>query len=92
MSRFKIVGLFKIAAFSLMAGSAMYAQTPAVKHAAESKGKAVPRTADGHPSLEGSWTNATLTTLERPKEAGDKQYFTPAEAAAYEKQLMVDLL
>ena len=27
-----------------------------------------PRTADGHPSLEGTWTNASLTTLERPSQ------------------------
>ncbi|HXP86440.1 MAG TPA: hypothetical protein VN841_17055 [Bryobacteraceae bacterium] len=25
-----------------------------------------PRTADGHPDLQGIWTNATLTPLERP--------------------------
>ena len=25
-----------------------------------------PRTADGKPSLEGNWTNATITSLERP--------------------------
>src|SRR5688572_26300103 len=25
-----------------------------------------PRTADGKPSLEGAWTNATITSLERP--------------------------
>src|SRR4030095_3896988 len=25
-----------------------------------------PRTADGHPSFEGNWTNATITSLQRP--------------------------
>ena len=29
---------------------------------------AVPRTSDGHPDLEGYWTNATITPLERPAE------------------------
>jgi len=28
---------------------------------------AVPRTADGHPDLQGFWTNQTYTPLERPE-------------------------
>ena len=48
-----------------------------------------PRTADGQPDLQGVWTNATITPLERPAELAGKQFFTPAEAAAYEKQLAV---
>lgn len=35
--------------------------------------------------LQGIWTNATITPLERPKELGNKQFFTPAEAAKYER-------
>ena len=44
------------------------------------------RTADGHPDLEGYWTNATVTPLERPKDLGDKAFFTPEEAAEYAKR------
>jgi len=44
------------------------------------------RTPDGQPDLQGIWTNATLTPLQRPAELGDKQFFTQQEAAAYEKQ------
>ena len=44
-----------------------------------------PRTQDGKPDLQGVWTNVTVTPLERPKELGNKQFFTPAEAAKYEK-------
>jgi hypothetical protein len=40
----------------------------------------------GDPDLEGSWTNATLTLLQRPAELGTKAFFTPEEAAAWEKQ------
>ena len=49
--------------------------------------KTVPasRTPDGKPDLSGYWTNATLTPLERPAELGNKEFFTEAEAAAYEK-------
>jgi hypothetical protein len=46
----------------------------------------LPRTADGHPKLEGIWTNATLTPLQRPPELASKPYFTEEEAAAYVKQ------
>jgi hypothetical protein len=45
-----------------------------------------PRTPDGQPDLQGIWTNANLTPLQRPAELGDKQFFTEQEAAAYEKQ------
>src|SRR5262245_30045672 len=38
------------------------------------------------PDLQGIWTNANLTPLQRPAELGDKQFFTEQEAAAYEKQ------
>ncbi len=43
------------------------------------------RTPDGQPDLQGYWTNATVMPLERPKELGDKAFFTPEEAAAYAK-------
>lgn len=44
------------------------------------------RAADGHPSLEGYWTNASFTPLERPAELASKEFFTEAEAAAWQKQ------
>jgi hypothetical protein len=37
--------------------------------------------------LSGIWTNATMTPLERPVDLAGKEFFTPAEAAAYEKQV-----
>ena len=36
--------------------------------------------------LEGIWSNATVTPLERPADLAGKQTFTAEEAAAYEKQ------
>jgi hypothetical protein len=44
------------------------------------------RTIDGHPDLQGYWTNNTITPLERPKDLADKAFFTPEEAAAYAKR------
>ena len=46
----------------------------------------VPRLPWGDPDLEGIWTNATLTTLQRAPELGTKAFFTAEEAAAWEKQ------
>ena len=43
----------------------------------------VPRTADGHPDLQGNWTNATLTPLERP--AGLPLALTKEQVARLEK-------
>jgi hypothetical protein len=45
-----------------------------------------PRLPWGDPDLEGIWTNATLTTLQRAPELGAKAFFTAEEAAAWEKQ------
>src|SRR4030095_14914869 len=47
-----------------------------------------PRTGDGHPDLQGFWTNVTLTPLQRPANLANKEFFTPAEAEAYEKQVV----
>jgi hypothetical protein len=47
--------------------------------------KTIPRTPDGHPSLEGVWTNATITPMERPPRFTGKPNVTDAEAKAYEK-------
>lgn len=44
------------------------------------------RTADGHPDLQGIWTNATITPLERPGVFKGKPTLNDAEAKAYEKQ------
>ena len=48
-----------------------------------------PRTADGQPDLQGTWTNATITPFERPAALGDKAYLTKAEVEALEKQAAV---
>ncbi len=45
----------------------------------------VPRTPDGHPDLQGFWTNDSYTPLERPAELKDKAVFTPEEALAWVK-------
>ena len=51
--------------------------------AQEAESYTVPRTADGHPDLQGFWTNQTYTPLERP-EGVDKASYTVEEVAAIE--------
>lgn len=46
----------------------------------------VPRTEYGQPDLQGIWTNASQTPLERPRELGTKGFFTNAERLAQEQQ------
>ena len=51
----------------------------------------IPKTPDGHPDLQGVWTNATITPLERPKAFASKPTLSDAEAVEYEKQQAKDL-
>ena len=39
-----------------------------------------------HPNLQGYWTNATFTPLERPAELANKEFFTKAEAAEFDRK------
>ena len=45
---------------------------------------------DNHAAFEGIWNSATVTPLERPRQLGDKAFFTPAEAAEFERQVARD--
>jgi hypothetical protein len=65
-------------ALASLASGASAADAPAPK------GWKAPRTADGHPDLQGVWTSATLTTLERPNQFGARRALTPEEAAKIE--------
>jgi hypothetical protein len=44
-----------------------------------------PRTPDGHPDLQGVWTNNTVTPLQRPKGLATKEFYTDAELADVQK-------
>ncbi len=42
---------------------------------------------DAHPGFDGLWNSATATPLERPLQWRDTAFFTPEEAAAWERQV-----
>ena len=53
---------------------------------AQPQSSALPRTPDGHPDLQGIWTSATITPLERRAEFAGKATLSDEEALAYEKK------
>ena len=52
----------------------------------QAKNWTVPRGADGHPDLQGVWTNATITRMERLPEFNGKLDLSEEEAAKFEKK------
>jgi hypothetical protein len=50
------------------------------------KSYTAPRTPDGHPDLQGVWSNASLTPFQRPKGLGTKEFYTEQEYADNEKR------
>lgn len=81
--------LLRASAVSAVMAMAGLIATPALeaqgKAPAVSRAKAIARTADGHPDLQGMYDVATITQLERPKEFGNRATLTTDEAAALEK-------
>jgi hypothetical protein len=48
------------------------------------------RTPDGHPDLQGVWTNDTSTPLERPKQFAGKAFFEASEQAVFQAAVRHD--
>jgi hypothetical protein len=85
MSNWILNSLFAVAIVALPAA----AQTNSAAFAKEAAKAFTPqRTPDGHPDLSGIYTNSVVTPLERPKDLGAKEFFTPEEADAYAKKVL----
>jgi hypothetical protein len=78
------------AGFAVFAFVPAYGQAPAKVAPPADKPWTMPRTPDGHPDLQGFWTNGTVTPLERPKELGAKEFYTPEEAAEHDRHELQD--
>jgi hypothetical protein len=61
----------------------MIAAQLSAQSASETK-SAVPRNSDGHPDLQGVWTNATITPLTRPPQFADKRTVSDQDAKEFE--------
>ena len=82
-----LVGAVAIASLAALPAAA---QTDAAKagKASTSKKWTAPRAPDGPPDLQGIWSNAIITPLERPTELEGKPFLSEQEASVYEKQVV----
>ena len=69
-----------LAGVTAIAAPAMTAEKPATKAAAFK----TPKTAWGAPDIQGTWTNVTVTPLERPASYGDRKNLTETEVKQIE--------
>ncbi|HET9217623.1 MAG TPA: hypothetical protein VFR18_11625 [Terriglobia bacterium] len=77
-----------VAAVALVIAASMpfAAQAPRAEAPAAAARWVMPRTPDGHPDLQGVWSYATITPVERSAEFAGKEFLTEQEADAYEKR------
>jgi hypothetical protein len=80
MNTKRIAGLLAGTAISALAASVVFGTATAPTSAAYK----APMNAYGQPDLEGTWTNATLTVLQRPKEYGTRLVMTAEEVKKVE--------
>jgi hypothetical protein len=77
------------ACMSLMVSTLAQGQNAAAKPKAAAS--SIPKASDGRPDLQGFWTNATITPLERSSQYAGKLTVSDAEAAVFEKSQTQDL-
>jgi hypothetical protein len=80
MNAKRLATLLTVAAMSVLAAPAVFGAATAPTSGTYK----APMNAYGQPDLEGTWTNATLTVLERPKEYGTRKIMTGEEVAKIE--------
>ena len=65
----------------LLAGAALLCLAAVPAAGQDEDGRTLPRTPDGRPDLQGHWTMATFTPLERPARFAGREFLTEEEAA-----------
>ena len=81
-----LAGCVSLAAITAGASAVASGQTKGAASTASTSASAQPAvTPDGHPDLQGIWTNGTITPFERPANQ-TKAFLTEEEAAALERQ------
>jgi hypothetical protein len=76
---------FAILAFAGLSSALAQTSPARMPAAVVQQGYKMPRLSDGQPDLQGVWTNASLTKMERARQDGDKLEYTAAEMAELEK-------
>ena len=81
-------GLVLVIALVLTAVVAVFGQgtTPPAKNTGVAGKRITPRTPWGHPDLQGTWDNHSITPLERPARFAGREFLTAQEAADLEKR------
>ena len=86
---------FAVVSLALLTSLDLNGQSGTASSAAQTRAKAapkaIPRTPEGKPDMQGEWTNQTFTPLERPAQYKDKQFFTAEEAEAVAKKGIEDV-
>jgi len=80
----RVLGWFGVLIMMLGASLPAAAQTSVLSKPAPAENRdtwTLQRTPDGQPDLQGVWTNASSIPMERPKNLGAKEFYTPQEAA-----------
>jgi hypothetical protein len=80
---------FALLSLSVVSVAGQVEKSPSRVTSTVSGTSTVPRAPDGHPDLQGVWSFATLTPLERPSAFAGKETLTSNEAEEFAKQRLV---